>query len=79
MKMQLKQKDIIDNLKKGNSYPHPVSSVKVIETHISWILLTGRHAYKVKKAVKFGIILDFSNLYLRKKFCEAEVLLNSPL
>jgi hypothetical protein len=29
--MQLKQKDIIDNLKKGNSYPHPESSVKVIE------------------------------------------------
>jgi aminoglycoside phosphotransferase family enzyme len=79
MKMELKQEDIIDNLKKEYSYPHPVSSVKVIETHISWILLTGRQAYKVKKAVKFGNILDFSKLYLRKKFCEEEVLLNRPL
>jgi uncharacterized protein len=62
MKMKIKQKDIIENLKKKNPYPHPVSRVKVIETHISWILLTGGHAYKVKKAVKFGNILDFSKL-----------------
>lgn len=79
MKMKIKQKDIIENLKKKNPYPHPVSRVKVIETHISWILLTGGHAYKVKKAVKFGNILDFSKLYLRKRFCEQEVLLNRRL
>jgi hypothetical protein len=77
--MKKKQEDIIAYLKNGNSYPHPTSYIKVIETHISWVFLTGRHAYKVKKAVRFGSILDFSRLYLRKKFCQKEVQLNRPL
>lgn len=48
----------------------------MIETHISWIFLTGTYVYKVKKALKFGNILDFSTLYLRKKNCKKEVDLN---
>ncbi|MGX1171286.1 aminoglycoside phosphotransferase family enzyme [Pseudomonas sp. R151218B TE3479] len=31
-------------------YPHPVEAFQVIETHISWVLLTGPYAYKFKKA-----------------------------
>ena len=42
-------------------YPHPVDSFEVIETHISWVLLTGPFAYKIKKPVNFGF-LDFSDL-----------------
>jgi aminoglycoside phosphotransferase family enzyme len=49
------------------------------ETHISWILLTGLCAYKIKKEIKFGKILDFSTLKLRKKFCQKEVILNKVL
>jgi len=79
MQMKIKQEDIIVHLKEENAYPHPISYVKIIETHISWILLTGQHAYKVKKAIKFGNILDFSKLYLRRIFCQEEVLLNRPL
>jgi aminoglycoside phosphotransferase family enzyme len=30
-------------------YDHPVKSFSVIETHISWVLLTGSFAYKIKK------------------------------
>ncbi len=30
-------------------YPHPVERVSVLETHISWVLLTGQYAYKIKK------------------------------
>jgi aminoglycoside phosphotransferase family enzyme/cytidylate kinase len=51
-------------------------SVKLIETHISWILLTGMYAYKIKKPVNFGF-LDFSTLNKRRFYCEEEVRLNS--
>ena len=53
-------------------------TVRVIETHISWVLLTDTLAYKIKKPVDFGF-LDFSTLERRKRFCEAEVALNRRL
>ncbi len=77
--MKLRQEDFLISLKKENAYSHPVSRIKIMETHISWILLTGRITYKIKKAVKFGNVLDFSNLELRKKFCQKEVMLNRRL
>lgn len=51
---------------------------QVIETHISWVVLTGDYAYKIKKPVNFGFV-DFSTLDKRKFFCEAEFKLNQPL
>lgn len=45
------------------------------ETHISWVILTGRFAFKIKKPLKFSF-LDFSSLAKRKKYCEREVELN---
>jgi aminoglycoside phosphotransferase family enzyme len=51
----------------------------VEETHISWVILTGQFAYKIKKELKFGQILDFSTLSLRKKFCQKEVEINRVL
>jgi hypothetical protein len=59
-------------------YPHPVSGVRVLETHISWILLTGEYAYKIKKPVYLGF-LDFSTLGLRRHYCEEELRLNRRL
>jgi aminoglycoside phosphotransferase family enzyme len=41
--------------------------------------LTGKYAYKVKKHVKLGQVLNFSNLSLRRKFCQKEVMLNKML
>jgi aminoglycoside phosphotransferase family enzyme len=76
--MILEQENIVLRLKK-ESFPHTVTKIEVLETHISWILLTGKYAYKVKKQVKFGKVLDFSNLRLRKKFCQKEVTLNRQL
>jgi uncharacterized protein len=52
--------------------------VTVLETHISYVLLTGRCAYKVKKAVDFGF-LDFTTLAARHHFCEEELRLNRRL
>src|ERR671924_109797 len=62
-----------------DAYPHKVSKIAVEETHISWVLLTGQIAYKIKKELKFGHILDFSTLSLRKKFCQKEVDINRVL
>jgi aminoglycoside phosphotransferase family enzyme/predicted kinase len=60
------------------TYPHPVSTITVQDTHISRVFLTGRWAYKIKKAVDFGF-LDFSTPARRLFFCRREVELNRRL
>ncbi|MCE5182243.1 MAG: AAA family ATPase [Betaproteobacteria bacterium] len=52
--------------------------VEIIETHISWVLLTDGFAYKIKKAVNLGF-LDFSTLEKRRHCCEEELRLNRRL
>jgi aminoglycoside phosphotransferase family enzyme/predicted kinase len=52
--------------------------VKLIQTHTSWVFLTGQYAYKIKKPVFFGF-LDYTTLSLRKKFCYEEFRLNQLL
>ena len=59
-------------------YPHAVNGFQLIETHISWVLLTGDFAYKVKKPMNFGF-LDFTTLEARKHFCGEELRLNQRL
>jgi aminoglycoside phosphotransferase family enzyme len=49
---------------------------KLVETHISWVILSGEFAFKIKKPLKLSF-LDFSTLALRKKFCYRELELNS--
>ena len=77
--MEFNVADSIAVLKKETAFPHAISYVKIIETHISWIILTGRFVYKIKKPVRFGNVLDFSNKGLRKKFCQKELKLNKNL
>lgn len=67
--------DLIRALRNPAAYPHPVRDLQVIETHISWVILTGDFAYKVKKPVVLGF-LDFSSLERRKFFCEEELRVN---
>lgn len=59
-------------------YDHPVRDFQVLETHISWVILTGDYAYKIKKPMDFGF-LDFSTLERRRHFCEEELRLNRRL
>lgn len=59
-------------------YPHPVKSCELIETHISWVILTGEVAYKIKKPVNLGF-LDFSTLEKRLFYCQEELRLNRRL
>jgi aminoglycoside phosphotransferase family enzyme/predicted kinase len=57
------------------AYPHPAEHIQRVETHISWVILTGEFAYKIKKPVELGF-LDFSTLELRSQFCEEELRVN---
>ena len=74
----MQQSNLFQNLKNPKFYGKDVNSVKLIQTHISYVALTGKYAYKIKKAVNFGF-LDFSTLEKRKYFCEEEVRLNKRL
>jgi aminoglycoside phosphotransferase family enzyme len=56
-------------------YPHHPAEVELIQTHISYIFLTGELVYKVKKPVDFGF-LDFTTLEKRRHFCQEEIRLN---
>ena len=72
---QTKQSELIASLLNPGAYPHPVAFLELLETHISWVILTGTYAYKIKKSVKLDF-LDFSTLRLRRHFCEEELRLN---
>jgi aminoglycoside phosphotransferase family enzyme len=56
---------IVGALTDPQAYPHPVSRVEVIETHISWVFLAGDRVYKVKKPVDLGFV-DFTTLERRR-------------
>lgn len=53
-------------------------SAQLIETHISWVLLTNELAYKIKKPIRLSFI-DYGTLQARQHFCEEEVRLNRRL
>ena len=59
-------------------YAHPVDDIRLVETHISWVILTGDYAYKIKKPVDLGF-LNFSTLGRRRHYCEEELRLNRRL
>jgi len=51
---------------------------QLIETLISWVLLAGDTAYKIKKPVRLPFA-DYGTLQARQHFCEEEVRLNRRL
>lgn len=51
---------------------------EIVETHISWVLLTKKMAYKIKKPLQTNF-LDYSSLTKRKKYCYKELNLNKEL
>ncbi len=66
---------LIASLQDPRAYDPPVDHVELVETHISYVLLTGEFAYKIKKPVDLGF-LDFTDLGRRRHFCHEEVRLN---
>ena len=60
------------------AYPAQPSRVELIETHFSWVFLTDRHVYKLKKPLH-GEGFDFSSPGTRLRNAEEEVRLNRRL
>ncbi len=72
------QSRLVEALHDPACYPHPVHPIRIIETHISLVVLTGTFAYKIKKPVDLGF-LDFTTLEKRRFYCDEELRLNSRL
>jgi hypothetical protein len=53
-------------------------AARIVQTHISWVVLAGAFAWKLKKPVSFGF-LDFSSPARRRQACDEEVRLNRRL
>jgi aminoglycoside phosphotransferase family enzyme len=69
---------IVQALLNSQAYPHGPQKVELVQTQMSFILLTGEYVYKVKKPVNLGY-LDYTTLEKRHFFCRQEVELNRRL
>ncbi|HEY7490540.1 MAG TPA: AAA family ATPase [Candidatus Tectomicrobia bacterium] len=69
---------LIQALTDPSVYAHPTTEIAVLQTHISWVVLTGSYAYKIKKPINLGFV-DFSTLAKRHFFCQEELRLNRRL
>jgi aminoglycoside phosphotransferase family enzyme len=72
------QPPLIKALLRPEAYPHPVESVQLVETHISWVLLTGLWAYKIKKPIDLGFV-QAATFEQRLHYCREELRLNQRL
>lgn len=70
------QSILVGNLRQALAHYYGIAVVQMLETHISYVLLTGQYAYKIKKSIKLAF-LDFSTLERRHFFCLEEVRLNA--
>lgn len=66
---------LIRALLQPQRYPDTAQRVELVQTHISWVLLAGDVAYKIKKPLKLPF-LDFSTLARRHACCLDELRLN---
>lgn len=57
------------------AYPHATANIEVRETHVSWVILTGPCAYKIKKPLELDFI-DAGTLERRRHLCAEELRLN---
>lgn len=74
--MDLGQK--VEFLSDARAYEDATTRVEARETHMSWVFMTDRRVYKLKKPVKYPF-LDFSTLARRRFFCGEELRLNRRL
>lgn len=68
----------IHDIAARGAYLGPRGPAQVLETHISWVLLTPTYAFKIKKPLRLSF-LDFSTLEQRRHYCQQEVTLNRRL
>jgi len=62
-------------LLRPDAYPHAVAAVQLVQTHISWVFLTGELAYKIKRPVHYPFV-DLRSRERRAFFCAEELRLN---
>jgi len=65
----------LEGLLGPSAYAHPIDEVELVTTHISWVLLAGDYAYKIKRPVRYAFI-DLTSLERRRFLCEEELRLN---
>ena len=68
----------VDKLLWEGEFPECSGERRLIETHISWVIIATKFVYKIKKPMKYSF-LDFSTLENRKYYCEREIDLNNRL
>ena len=72
-------RSLLDDLRRPEAYPIPrPSEVALVTTHISWVFLTDREVWKLKRPVDYGFV-NYTTLERRRRCCEDEVRLNRRL
>ena len=72
-------RSLLDDLRRPEAYPIPrPSEVTLVTTHISWVFLTDREVWKLKRPVDYGFV-NYTTLERRRRCCEDEVRLNRRL
>ncbi len=69
---------LIQIILESGTFQHSFTDRKLVETHISYVILGRSFAYKFKKEIIYSF-LDFSTLQKRKYYCERELMLNNRL
>jgi aminoglycoside phosphotransferase family enzyme len=72
------QAEAIAALMCPETYPEGGRQLHAIETHMSWVFLTERHAFKLKKAVRTDHF-DCTTAAARRRACDNELALNRRL
>ncbi|MDZ7738939.1 MAG: hypothetical protein U5K32_07735 [Bacteroidales bacterium] len=72
------KREQIDRLIENWEFDGESHNTELIETHISWLILSDNFAFKIKRPVKYSFV-DFSSLEKRKHYCDQEIKLNSRL
>ena len=68
----------VARLHERDVWPERTHRVDVVETHLSWVFLTTRHAWKLKKPGRYNAV-DLRSVAARKRNCETELRLNRRL
>jgi hypothetical protein len=71
-------KEVIEAMMNPGTYDEKVERVRTVQTYHSYIFLTEKYAYKIKKPVRYPYF-DFTTLQKRKETLEKEVELNKRI
>jgi aminoglycoside phosphotransferase family enzyme len=69
---------LVESLQNPALYDPVPDEVRIVQTHMSWVVLANPYAYKIKKPVDLGFA-DFTTLQKRRHFCQEELRLNRRL